>query len=208
MRIDWYFDLISPYAYLQAQDLETLSQRRRIALKPVLFAGLLEHWGQLGPAEIAPKRLFTYRHVKWLAERRGLPLRMPAAHPFNPLKLLRLACAVGDRLDAVRRIFAFVWEARGDPHSVASVCALGRDLGLAHPERVLEDTAVKERLKHNCQTAVAAGVFGVPTFVVDEIVLWGQDALPMVEQALRDPHYFARGDYAGMADLPVAASRR
>jgi 2-hydroxychromene-2-carboxylate isomerase len=53
--------------------------------RPVLFAGLLKHHGQLGPAEIAGKRDWTYRQVLWLAHSHGVPLQMPAAHPFNPL---------------------------------------------------------------------------------------------------------------------------
>jgi len=104
MQVDWYYDVISPYAYLQVHDLGALAERCEISLKPVLFAGLLNHWGQLGPAEIIPKRLFTFRHVKWLAEQRGLSVKMPGAHPFNPLKLLRLACRIwGEEATGVPR---------------------------------------------------------------------------------------------------------
>jgi 2-hydroxychromene-2-carboxylate isomerase len=207
MRIDWYFDVISPYAYLQSHDLAGLAARTRIAMKPVLLAGLLNHWGQRGPAEIPPKRLFTYRHVRWLAAQRGLPMRMPAAHPFNPLRLLRLACAAGDDLGAVRRIFAFVWEEGGDPHDAAAVIALGHAIGIADPQAALSAPGVKQRLKDNGAEAIAAGVFGVPTVVVGGVVLWGQDAMPMVRAALDTPGLFASADDARLAALPVAASR-
>lgn len=52
---DWYFDFISPFAYLQFVRLGELAGAR-LRLRPVLFAGLLQHWGQLGPAEIPAKR--------------------------------------------------------------------------------------------------------------------------------------------------------
>ena len=52
---------------------------------PVLFAGLLGHWGQLGPAEIPAKKLHTFHYSRWLADKRGLKLAGPARHPFNPL---------------------------------------------------------------------------------------------------------------------------
>lgn len=94
-QLDFWFDPVSPYAALAfaalPEALEGLSVTVRY--RPVLFAGLLRHWGQLGPAEMVPKREWTYRQVLWEARRRGLPLQLPSAHPFNPLALLRLALA-------------------------------------------------------------------------------------------------------------------
>ena len=96
------FDVVSPYAYLAferlPQALEGLSFE--VSYQPVLFAGLLQHWGTKGPAEIEPKRAWTYRQVAWLAHRLGLRLDTPAQHPFNPLALLRLALACAPALDA------------------------------------------------------------------------------------------------------------
>jgi 2-hydroxychromene-2-carboxylate isomerase len=61
MRIaDWYFDFISPFAYLQSEQLHRLQPLVQIRYRPVLFAGLLKHWGNKGPAEVLPKRQFTY----------------------------------------------------------------------------------------------------------------------------------------------------
>ena len=62
-RVDWYFDFISPYAWLQAERFAQLPPGIELHCKPVLFAGLLEHWGQLGPAEIPTKRVFTYEYT-------------------------------------------------------------------------------------------------------------------------------------------------
>ena len=71
-RITFWFDPISPFACLAfhrlPQALEGLSYE--VAYRPLLFAGLLQHWGQKGPAEIEPKRAWTFRHVAWLAQRR------------------------------------------------------------------------------------------------------------------------------------------
>ena len=96
-HITFYLDFISPYAYLAFEKLpEALMGRSySVTYKPILFAGLLKHHGQLGPAEIAPKRDWTYRQVLWQAHRHGVDLQMPASHPFNPLPLLRLAVACG-----------------------------------------------------------------------------------------------------------------
>lgn len=58
-NIDWYFDFISPFSYLQSELLHTLPADVDIRFKPTLFAGLLKHWDNKGPAEIAPKRTWT-----------------------------------------------------------------------------------------------------------------------------------------------------
>ena len=81
---NWYFDFISPFAYLQLGRFDELPGDVNVTLKPVLFAGLLKHWGQLGPAEIPPKRTFVYRFFKWHADQRGLPFVMPPSHPAAP----------------------------------------------------------------------------------------------------------------------------
>ena len=98
-RATWYFDFISPFAYLQWR---RLRDERRLALEPVpiLFAAVLDHVGQKGPAEIPGKRTFTYRFVHWQARRAGVPLRFPPAHPFNPMAALRL-CSGAHGLKAV-----------------------------------------------------------------------------------------------------------
>src|SRR5215217_4827601 len=103
-QITFYLDFLSPYAYLAFEKLpETLlGQSYAVDYKPALFAGMLKHHGQLGPAEVKPKRDWTYRQVLWLAHSHRIPMQMPAAHPFNPLPLLRLAlaCAGQDSVKA------------------------------------------------------------------------------------------------------------
>lgn len=96
-QITFYLDFVSPYAYLAFERLPEalLGLSYAVDYRPVLFAGLLKHHGQLGPAEIGPKRDWTYRQVLWLAHTHGIAMQMPVAHPFNPLPLLRLALACG-----------------------------------------------------------------------------------------------------------------
>src|ERR1700750_3442352 len=109
MKVSWVFDLISPYSHLSLYQLAQLPADVELQPVPVLFAGLLNHHGQLGPAEIAPKRRFTYRFVVWKARTLGVPLRMPPAHPFNPLNALRLVIAAGSDVRAARIAFDYAW---------------------------------------------------------------------------------------------------
>ena len=103
MHADWYFDVISPFAYLQFMQLDKVTDRAELTLKPVLFAGLLNANGQKGPAEIPSKRLFTYQMVTWIAKKRGVPFKKPDAHPFNPICALRLCIALENNVKPLAR---------------------------------------------------------------------------------------------------------
>src|ERR1700748_950920 len=95
MKIAWVFDLISPYAYLGLKQLSQLSPGVEVELVPALFGVVLNHHGQIGPAEIDSKRRFTDGFVLWGARKLGVPFKMPPAHPFNPLSPMRLLVAAG-----------------------------------------------------------------------------------------------------------------
>jgi 2-hydroxychromene-2-carboxylate isomerase len=190
-RIDFYLDFISPYAWLAFERLplalEGLSYE--VAYRPVLFAALLKHYGQLGPAEIAPKRAWTYRDALWLAHTHGIALRLPARHPFNPLGLLRLAWACAQQGAPNRyvceTIFRHVWTTGADAQDAARQSALTEQLAPAHDPA---GEAVKAQLRAEADAALAAGVFGVPTFAVDGRLFWGLHSLPMLRaHLLQDP---------------------
>ncbi|MFY8104563.1 MAG: 2-hydroxychromene-2-carboxylate isomerase [Ramlibacter sp.] len=217
-RITCYLDFISPYAYLAFEHLpralEGLSYE--VDYVPVLFAGMLQHHGQLGPAEIAPKRAWTYRQVLWTARQQGIPMDLPAAHPFNPLGLLRLALAcpgeqaqAGERAGRVNRhvceaVFRHVWRGGADAADAARLQALTEAL---KPARDPGSEAVKSQLKANSAEAIARGVFGVPAFVVDDRCFWGFDALPMLRAWIAGDAWFDGPDWNAPDRLPVGISR-
>jgi len=184
---DWYFDFISPYAYLQTNRLGELSTRAHIRPKPVLFAGLLNHHGQLGPAEISRKREFVFRQALWQAQREGIPMKLPPAHPFKPLPPLRLAIALNSEIDVVKAIFDFIWRDGRNPDDPAEWGALTTALGVIDPAQALSQPHVKQALHDNTNEAIAQGVFGVPTLVIDDELFWGHDAAEMFADYLRDP---------------------
>ena len=207
MKVSWVFDLISPFAYLGLQQLAALPQNVQVELVPVLFAGLLNHHGQVGPAEIPAKRRFTYRFVVWRARQMGVPLRMPPAHPFNPLSALRLLIAAGGQLSAVRTAFEVIWRDGRDVSDPAVLADLGRQLGIIDIQAALNDPAVKQTLRGNTDWAIGRNVFGVPSFVVGDEVFWGHDAFEMVLDYLRDPAPFDDAEMKRIEDLPVGVAR-
>lgn len=184
----FWFDVISPFAYLAFEHLPQALDgcRYEVQYRPVLFAGLLGHWGQKGPAEIEPKRAWTFRHVAWLAHRHGIPMRTPTPHPFNPLALLRLALASADaggmpERRVVERLMRHVWRSGADPNDERALRAL---TGLIAPKRDPGGDEVKRELRALSDEAIGRGIFGVPTFDLDGRLFWGFDALPMLRDAL------------------------
>ncbi len=204
----WYFDVVSPFAYLALPAVESLAQRRPVLLRPIVFGAVLTHWGQLGPAEIAPKRLHTYRLCQFIAGRTGMPFRFPPRHPFRSLDALRLLTALDSDPAAVRAAFDFIWAEGRDPGDPAERDTLCRRLGVDDYETLLVETDAKTRLRGWTEQAIAAGVFGVPTLAVDGELFWGLDALPMAEAALDDPGLLARGEMARFAGLPTGVERK
>ncbi|RYF80463.1 MAG: 2-hydroxychromene-2-carboxylate isomerase [Comamonadaceae bacterium] len=206
-HIDFYLDFISPYAYLAfehlPQALEGLSYS--VAYRPVLLGAVVRHHGQKAPAEIPAKRTWTYRHVLWLGQAHGIPIDMPATHPYNPLPHLRLALAASGEASTHRllteTIFREVWRGGAEATDPARLAALQTQLA---PAQSPDDAAVKAQLKANTDEAVARGVFGAPAFVVDGRVFWGFDSLPMLRAYLQGDAWFDGPQWADADQRPSA----
>ncbi len=204
---DWYFDFISPFAYLQSELLAQIAVHARVRYRPILFAALLDANASKGPAEIPAKRAFTYRFVLWQARRLGIPLKFPPVHPFSPLALLRLAIACDCRPDAVQRIFRFVWRDGRLPDLPIEWAELTHELGIADADARVADPDVKATLRRNTDEALARGVFGVPTLAIGDALFWGVDATEMALDHLRGTLRFDEPEYARIAALPEGATR-
>jgi len=192
--ISFHFDPVSPYAWLAfqrlPQALEGLSYS--VEYRPVLLAAILTHWGQKGPAEIEPKRAWTFRQIAWWAQRDGLAIETPAVHPFNPLPLLRLAwaCAPAGRTPSrhvCEQLLQHVWQGGADAGDAARLAELTVRLA---PVRDPAGAEVKAALRDATDAAIADGVFGVPSFSVDGRLFFGMDALDMLAASLRGDAWF------------------
>ena len=204
---EWYFDFVSPFSYLQCEQLPTLEKRLRIHYRPVLFAGLLKAHGHKGPAEIPAKRRFSYRFLVWQAQKLGVPFKFPAVHPFNPLPLLRLAIAADCDPDAVRRIFRFVWRDGRLGDLPIEWAELMSELQLPEAQTRIESPEVKAALRRNTDDAIARGVFGVPTLVIGDELFWGVDATAMAVDYVAAGCRYDDPEMARVAGLPVGAER-
>ena len=197
----FYFDFVSPYAYLAFHRLPHVLRDMawQVQYRPVVVAGLLEALNSTPPSSIPAKHAWIQRHVQWLAEQDGLPFRMPARHPFYPITWLRMALASSAHglpgRQVCETLFNTIWQHGLDPDDPAVQQQAWQDATALLPASVrsMHDPLVKQELRDLGQSALAQGVFGVPAFVLlpedDEKgaseVFWGVEGLPMLREAVR-----------------------
>lgn len=182
-RLIVYFDFISPYAYLAWRQLRRHEEtRQRLDPRPVVFAGLLAAHGQRAPVEIPAKRRMVAIDCLRTATKLGIPLAFPPSHPFRSIDALRLCLGsvAGERqVDLIDALFAAAWE---HGREISNPGVLGAELtrlGLDRDALLAQSQApaTKAALKKATDDAIAAGVFGVPTFQLGETLVWGQDRM-------------------------------
>ena len=207
-KVDWYFDFISPFAYLQFSQFKRFENDLSITIRPVVFGALLKHWGQLGPAEIVPKRIFTYRFFKWKADRLGIEYTMPPSHPFNPLPAL-LSCIAGNSTyEVTKEIFDIIYKQGEQPDQKEGREKLETLLNKYPSEySELDESALKKILRTNTSRAIENGVFGVPTFVVDQQIFWGGDSSDMMLDFIKNPELFSSEEMQRVSSMPMGLIR-
>lgn len=207
-KVDWYFDFISPFAYLQFSQFKRFENDLSITIHPVVFGALLKHWGQLGPAEIVPKRIFTYRFFKWKADRLGIEYTMPPSHPFNPLPAL-LSCIAGNSTyEVTKEIFDIIYKQGEQPDQKEGREKLETLLNKYPSEySELDESALKKILRTNTSRAIENGVFGVPTFVVDRQIFWGGDSSDMMLDFIKNPELFSSEEMKRVSSMPMGLIR-
>ena len=207
-KVDWYFDFISPFAYLQFSQFKQFEGELDITIHPILFGALLKHWGQLGPAEIVPKRVFTYRFFKWKADRMEVEYIMPPSHPFNPLPAL-LSCIAGNStFEVTQEIFNIIYKQGWQPDQKEGIVKL-EAIASKHTSHHsnLDEKSLKKKLRSNTSKAIKNGVFGVPTFVVEGQVFWGGDASDMMLDFIKNPGLFSSEEMKRISSMPMGLIR-
>ena len=182
--IEFYFDPVSPYAWLASTQLDRITAETgcTVTACPILFAGLLKAHGHKGPAEIPAKRDYIFKDVMRRAHAYGLSLEGPPAHPFNPLKPLRAAIAIDSneqRLSFSKHIMELAW-ANGLDINADNVLSMALEKAGADVPAVLQaadSDEIKNRLVTATHQAVEAGLFGVPSFRIDNQLFWGDDRI-------------------------------
>ncbi len=198
--LDVYCDVSSPFSYLGLMQLPALAELTGVTprLQPILLGALFRDIGQVNVPMLAmppPKLRYTSLEMGRWARWWGVPFEMPKKFPQRTvtaqrLILLALDSTTGagwrDALRLANTLGRAMWAEQRDLEDDATLRGLVTDAGL--PAEWVERTqepAVKAALAERTAQAKAAGVFGVPTWIVDERYLfWGQDRLELVMRAL------------------------
>ena len=212
--VRFYFDFISPYAYLASTQVHALAERanRTVELAPILFAALLDAHGTLGPAEVPAKRIYIFKDVLRSAHVLGVPLSPPPAHPFNPLLALRVASLdlpAPERRRLVDALFQAAWAGGPGITEPDVVAKIATDVGLDGPGLVAAAGAAdaKARVKARTDEALRLGAFGVPTLLVDGELFWGLDALSRAERRMRGQDPITPELLSRFRDVPAGSIR-
>ncbi len=214
LLVTFYFDPVSPYAWLAAKALDRIEAAgAQIVFQPVLFAALLNAHGNIGPAEVPAKRAYIFRDVMREAARAGLQFTGPPGHPFNPLQALRMCVAV-TRQDERRRFALAVmracWGHGEDVSDPAVLLKIANDCGLdgAAVQAATQQADVKMQLQAATDNAIAAGVFGVPTFQIGTELFWGADRIDALIQYLDGTRIDEQALADFLAKAPLAQRKR
>jgi 2-hydroxychromene-2-carboxylate isomerase len=183
-ELNFYFDFLSPFSYFAWLKLGTLKTELNVKVnyKPVALGPLLNHWQIKGPGEITPKREFLLKQCLRYAANNNMEFTTPKTHPFNSLYALRLALAgvAGSHQEnVVAALWKAGWQKRIDMGEPDELLASLLEHGLPADELYEKSFAreAKAELKNNIQEAISFGAFGVPSFVVDGELFWGQDSM-------------------------------
>jgi len=213
VSLEFFFDYISPYAYIAWTQIHALAAEhgRTVTPVPVLFAAMLNESDTRGPAEIPAKRAYTFVDVSRTASVLGLRLEPPPSHPFNPLLALRvstLAAPPQARLALITRLYQATWAGGPGVTDPAVVARIAREVGIEDAVARAQRPETKARLRENTAAAIQRGVFGVPTIIADGEMFWGYDSFGHLRRLLAGTLRVDAAAVERWEGLPASAHRK
>jgi 2-hydroxychromene-2-carboxylate isomerase len=190
--VPFYLDFISPYAWMALMRADGFAAENGIrwGMRPIVYAALLDAHGLVGPAETPAKRRYTFHDVVRTARHLGLRFEGPPTHPFRSLEALRALFLFRDTAQALRlatRLSDGCWGEGRPLTDMRVIEEVVREVGLDATDLAgrIAEPEVKHGLREQTERALRLGVFGVPTFVFDGELFWGQDRMDHLARRLR-----------------------
>jgi 2-hydroxychromene-2-carboxylate isomerase len=190
--IDFYFDFSSPYSFLAAEQIDALAARhgRTVRYRPILLGIVFKASGSAPlTQQYAPKARYSELDFERSARYAGVRYRHPSKFPIGAVGASRAVLWLQQRQPEMVNAFVHaVWRAffqdDRDISDNAVVAEIAQSIGLdgAQLMEAAQDPAVKDALRRQVEEAIALGVFGAPTIVVDGEMFWGNDRLPQIER--------------------------
>ena len=192
--IDYYFSLVSPWAYIGHAPFMDIAQRHGLAInyKPVFLGRVFAETGGLPlPKRHPARQRYRLLELQRWRDRRRLSFNIHPKHwPFDVTLADRFAIAIQvahrDLDPFLRRAFAAVWEEDRNLADPLVIAELAEQAGLDSTSliRMAQDSTTEALYALNLENAIKADVFGSPSYVLDDEVFWGQDRLDLLNDAL------------------------
>jgi 2-hydroxychromene-2-carboxylate isomerase len=181
---DFYFDFISPYSYIAHKEIRKLEKKNsiRIRYKPILLGGLHSLNSITAPAFIPSKAKFMIRDCKMIAEKNKIVFKFNSYFPIKTLNLMRgVIIAEEDDMQNfyVDKMFDAIWKDGLNFNDHNIIEKVIKNMNINPKTFFLRSTTpnVKNLLKEKTDDAFKKGIFGAPTFYINNKVFWGQDRL-------------------------------
>ncbi|MGF1508669.1 MAG: 2-hydroxychromene-2-carboxylate isomerase [Myxococcota bacterium] len=202
----FYFDFLSPYSYLASQRISDFPAFHALEPRPVVFGSILSARNAQGPGEIQLRRRAGLTDLLLLARHYGIPLEGPPRHPFNSVPALRVTLAVApdQRRSLVDAFFRAAW-ARGE--DLESFAVLGRilvetDIRDVDPEEASSQPELRKALKTSTKAFLERGGFGVPSFLIRDVLFFGHDRMEVAEAYAKGELDLDRSQLEAMLNRP------
>ena len=188
--LEFYFDFISPYSFLAHKQIRKIENKEgiKIIYKPILLGGLHNLHGIKAPAFIPAKAKHMVRDCKLIAEKNNIRFKFNSYFPIRSLNLMRgVLVAEEDNVKKyyIDNIFNTIWQDGLNMNDAIVIQKILQNLNINPKTFSLRTTSslIKDLLRKKTNEAYEKGVFGAPTFVVNNKIFWGQDR---IEFALRE----------------------
>ena len=179
-HIDFYFDIISPYAYIAYKKILKIKDIN-FKLKPILLGGLHNLAGITAPAFNKYKMKNMQNDCELVAKKNNISFKWNSKFPINSLNIMRGYLCVKDnkKEEYLNNFFEAYWKEDLDLSNEENIKILLKKLKIDEHDffNLIQNQDTKDKLKQFTQEAFEKEVFGAPTFIVNNKIFWGQDSL-------------------------------
>tara|TARA_A100001388_G_C28674923_1_gene453469 strand:- start:327 stop:914 length:588 start_codon:yes stop_codon:yes gene_type:complete len=181
---EFYFDFVSPYSFIAHKEIRKLEKKNliKVRYKPVLLGGLHNLHGIKAPAFIPSKAKFMIKDCKLITEKKRISFKFNSYFPIKTLNLMRgaLVAEEDNFLNYyIDKIFDSVWKDGLNMNDQPIIDKILKNINVNPKEFFLRanSESIKNLLKKKTSEAFDKGIFGAPTFYVNNKIFWGQDRL-------------------------------
>tara|TARA_Y100001970_G_scaffold291849_1_gene430668 strand:- start:204 stop:779 length:576 start_codon:yes stop_codon:yes gene_type:complete len=185
-KIDFYFDVVSPYSYLASKLIGEIVKKNNAILnwKPILLGGIFKAIGRpIAPGLVPEKKPYLIKDLERLSNYYGIPFKMPLEFPTSSLLAMRVLCGlkVNNIHFYAEEIFEAYWK---DNKNIADIEVLSEIVNSESVEKA-NTQEIKDKLFKNTEAATKRGIFGVPSFFIGDEMFFGHDRISLLDNYLQ-----------------------